>query len=84
MKHSEILTEIQSALEEMFDLAPSRTVETAHLRDDLDLDSIDAIDLAVRLKKIIGKRIELSVLQELKTVGDVVALLEKELQKKTA
>jgi acyl carrier protein len=79
MTRDEILSELQSSLQEMFDIDPSQVVPSAQLRDDLDLDSIDAIDLAVRLKKLIGRRVELSVLKELVSVGDVVDLIEREL-----
>ncbi len=79
MTRTEILSELQSSLKEMFDIEPSQSVEGASLRDDLDLDSIDAIDLAVQLKKLLGRRVDLAVLKELKTVGDVVTLLENEL-----
>jgi acyl carrier protein len=46
------------------------------LLDDLDLDSIDAIDLAVRLQDLTGKRVDESRLREVRTVRDVVELIE--------
>lgn len=80
LTRDEILSELTSSLEEMFDINPASVTMEARLREDLDLDSIDAIDLAVRLKKLIGRRVELSVLKELRTVSDVVLLIEKELR----
>lgn len=79
MNRDEILSELTSSLEEMFDINPASVTLEARLREDLDLDSIDAIDLAVRLKKLLGRRVELSVLKDLKTVSDVVVLIEKEI-----
>jgi acyl carrier protein len=82
MTRDEILSELQSSLEEMFDIDPRKVTPKANLRDDLDLDSIDAIDLAVRLKTLLGRRVELSVLKELRTVEDVVVLIEQEIEAK--
>lgn len=79
MNRQEILSEIKSSLHEMFEIDPDDIVETARLREDLDLDSIDAIDLAVKLKNLLGRRIELSVLRELKTISDVLNLIESEM-----
>ncbi len=84
MNREEILSEIRTSLHEMFELDPEQVVESARLREDLDLDSIDAIDLAVKLKNLLGRRVELSVLKELRTVSDVVTLIEAEVKKGTA
>lgn len=83
MTRDEILSELQSSLKEMFDIDPKDVTPQANLRDDLDLDSIDAIDLAVRLKTLLGRRVELSVLKELRTVQDVIVLIEQETNKPT-
>lgn len=79
MTRDEILSELQSSLHEMFDINPTDVTPEALLRDDLDLDSIDAIDLAVKLKSLLGRRVELTVLKNLRTVNDVVDLIEREL-----
>src|SRR5690606_19265646 len=78
MNRDEILSELRMSLHEMFDIDPATITPSASLRDDLDLDSIDAIDLAVRLKKLLGRRVELAVLKELVTVEDVVNLIANE------
>lgn len=84
MTRDEILSELRTSLHEMFEIEPDDVVESAQLREDLDLDSIDAIDLAVKLKKLLGRRVELSVLKELKTVSDVLDLIEGEMKKGTS
>ena len=78
MTRDEILTELRTSLHEMFEIEATQIVEGARLREDLDLDSIDAIDLAVRLKDLLGRRVELTKLRELVTVGDVITLVENE------
>jgi acyl carrier protein len=81
MKRDEILSEIRTSLHEMFELEPEAIIESARLREDLDLDSIDAIDLAVKLKDLLGRRVELSLLKELRTIADVLDLIENEMRK---
>ncbi len=44
----------------------------AHLYQDLDLDSIDAVDLVVKLREITGKKIEPDAFKQVRTVSDVV------------
>lgn len=84
MNRDEILSEIRTSLHEMFEIEPDAIVESARLREDLDLDSIDAIDLAVKLKDLLGRRIELSLLKELRTVSDVLDLIENQVNKASA
>ena len=68
-------------LHEMFELDTSKITLDANLYSDLDIDSIDAVDLAVRLKELTGKRMQPEVFKSVRTVHDVVnalaALLEK-------
>ena len=68
-------------LHEMFQLDKSTITLDANLYSDLDIDSIDAVDLAVRLKDLTGKRMQPEVFKSVRTVRDVVnalaALLEK-------
>ncbi len=44
----------------------------SNLFEDLDLDSIDAVDLAVRLQQFIDKRISPEEFKQIRTVNDVV------------
>ena len=54
-----------------------RQREDSLLRDDLDLDSIDAIDLAVKIQEITGARVDEAELRHVRTVGDVVDLITR-------
>ena len=68
-------------LHEMFELDRSKITPDANLYSDLDIDSIDAVDIAVRLKELTGKRMQPEVFKSVRTVRDVidalVALVEK-------
>jgi len=73
---SEFLTRLRKVLAEEFEIDPEAVVPDANLYEDLDIDSIDAIDLIVRLKEITGKRIPPDKFKKVRTVGDVVLILE--------
>jgi acyl carrier protein len=68
----EIYTVLQQLMLEMFEL-PSEDVKLdASLKDDLDIDSIDAVDLMVRLRELTGKRINPEDFKNTRSIQDVV------------
>ena len=75
MNRQTILQEVTDVLVEQFELRPDQIKLESHLVNDLDLDSIDAIDMAVRLQDMLGKRIAEEQLHALQTVGDIVDLV---------
>jgi len=81
MTKEDIYPMLVDMLHEMFELDTSKITLDANLYSDLDIDSIDAVDLAVRLKELTGKRMRPEVFKSVRTVQDVVdalaALLEK-------
>ena len=68
----EVLATIRQLMSEMFELAPEDIVPGASLGQDLDIDSIDAVDLMVRLRDITGKRINPEDFKNARTIQDVV------------
>ncbi|WP_432464554.1 acyl carrier protein [Agarivorans sp. QJM3NY_33] len=72
MQRNEIFTLIQSAMVELFELDPEDIVGSALLNDDLDLDSIDAVDLIVHLQNQTKRKIQPEVFKAVRTVDDVV------------
>jgi acyl carrier protein len=62
-------------LNEMFELDKAKITSEANLYTDLDIDSIDAVDLAVKLKELTGKRLQPEVFKNVRTVKDVVDAL---------
>jgi acyl carrier protein len=52
---------------------------TAHLVDDLDLDSIDAVDLAVRIEERTGLSLTEADLKSIQTIQDIVDLIDERL-----
>ena len=76
MTHDEVYAMVVKGLHETFDLDPGRITLKANLYTDLDIDSIDAVDLAVKLQKLTGKRMAPEVFKSVRTVGDVVTAIE--------
>jgi acyl carrier protein len=72
LSKAEIQSELCRALEELFDLPPEKVTPEARLAEDLDLDSIDAVDLMARLQQYTGKRIASAEFKSVRTVSDVV------------
>jgi len=60
-----------------FEFAPEEITETAHLVDDLDLDSVDGVALAVRLEEEADIELTEDELRSLRSVGDVVRLVQR-------
>lgn len=77
MTKDDIYQRIVSILHETFDIAPERVSPAATLKDDLDIDSIDAVDLIVQLKPLVGKRLQPEAFKSVRTVQDVVDALHQ-------
>ncbi|USD21632.1 acyl carrier protein [Microbulbifer variabilis] len=78
----DIFPKLTEILVEMFEVDEEDITEEAHLADDLDIDSIDAVDLIVRLKELTGKKIAPEEFKSVRTVGDVVGAIEKVMAEK--
>ena len=72
MTREEIFATLSEYLQEMFELAPDKVTPDAKLFEDLDLDSIDAVDLVVRLQDLTGRKIKPDQFKTVRTVSDVV------------
>lgn len=72
MAKQQIYLEIKQVLVEQFAIDESRIRPNALLYDELDIDSIDAIDLLVRVKELTGKRIPPEDFQEVRAIEDVL------------
>jgi acyl carrier protein len=59
----------------MFELDKSQITPETNLYSELNIDSIDAVDLAVKLKELTGKRLQPEVFKSVRTVQDVVDAL---------
>jgi acyl carrier protein len=76
VNEAEILERIRAIFQENFAIEPARVTPEAHLFEELDLDSIDAVDLAIKLQEMTGRRIKPEEFKSVRTVGDVIAAVE--------
>ncbi len=75
MNHARLQAWVIALLAEMFELDPAALTAQSNLYAELDIDSIDAVDLAVKLKQLTGKRLQPEVFKTIRTIGDVVDAL---------
>ncbi len=68
----EIYLKVVSIFEELFEIEAQKITLDSNLYQDLDIDSIDAVDLVVELKKVTGKKIQPDEFRSVRTVQDVV------------
>lgn len=74
---AQILEQLRTVLSANFELPPERITLQADLFSDLDLDSIDAVDLAIKLQELTGRRVTPQEFKGIRTVGDVVQTVRR-------
>ncbi|HAT1571862.1 MAG: acyl carrier protein [Kluyvera cryocrescens] len=72
-----IYEEVSTLLVKLFELDPQDIRPDARLYEDLELDSIDAIDMIVHLQKKTGNKIKPEEFKAVRTVQDVVDAVER-------
>ena len=75
MTREEILASLSRILQDTFDIDAARIVPEARLSQDLDIDSIDAVDLIVQLKPLLGRSLQPDAFKSVRTVQDIVDVL---------
>ncbi|MBU2115251.1 MAG: acyl carrier protein [Gammaproteobacteria bacterium] len=68
----DIFAVLQQLMVKEFELDAEQVQLDANLYEDLDLDSIDAVDLVVKLRELTGKKIEPDAFKAVRTVANVV------------
>jgi acyl carrier protein len=72
----EILEWVIDVIKQQFQFVDEELRAATHLVDDLDLDSIDAIDLAVRLEEETGLALGEDELKSIRTIEDIVDMID--------
>ncbi|MEG4682139.1 acyl carrier protein [Enterobacter cloacae] len=72
-----IYQEVSALLIKLFELDPELITPQARLYEDLDLDSIDAVDMVVNLQKKTGHKIKSETFKAVRTVQDIVDVVEQ-------
>ena len=72
MDKEEIYSTLKNVIVDLFEIDAGEITPQANLYEDLDLDSIDAVDLAVKITEITGKRVNPEDFKKVRTVQDLV------------
>ncbi len=73
----EIIQNLAEIIEEVTGIEPSEITVEKSFVDDLDIDSLSMVEIAVQTEDKYGIKIPDEDLASLRTVGDVVAYVEK-------
>jgi acyl carrier protein len=77
MTRDDILIQVKRVLAELFEIDSARVTPEASLYADLEIDSIDAVDLIDHIRRIIGKKVSGEDFRSVKTVGDLISVIER-------
>jgi len=72
MEREKMYGEIRNVLVKQFEIDETLVTPEANLYEELDIDSIDAVDLLVQLREITGQRISPEEFQQVRTINDVL------------
>jgi acyl carrier protein len=76
MTADEAYNEVFAYLTGVFEIPAADIHPNANLKDDLDLDSIDAVDLMVKLQETTGQKVSPQQFETVRTVQDLVGLVQ--------
>ncbi len=79
MTREEIQQSIVEILSDSFELDPDTIKPESTLYEELDLDSIDAVDIFVQLRDLTGRRPDPDRAKEVRTVDELITFVEEEL-----
>jgi acyl carrier protein len=80
----EIIATVDRILVDQFELGADQVVPHARLREDLDLDSLDAADMMIAIEKRFGVRLDDNVARSFTTVEDIHSYVRKLVLEKEA
>ena len=81
MAMQDIFEKLKAILVDTFELEPDEITLSSNLYEDLDLDSIDAVDLIVKVQEYVGKRVQPDDFKSARTVDDVVKIIDSMIDK---
>lgn len=76
LTQEQVLEKLRAWMEDLFEINPGDVQLDANLATDLDVDSIDAIDLVVKIKELTGKQVNPEDFKNVRTVQDVVTVIQ--------
>lgn len=79
-KEQEIYEYLKKSMTELFEIEAEKITPQARIYEDLEIDSIDAIDMIDTLKKYSGHRMSPSDFKEVRNIEDIVRVVAKQLE----
>ncbi|WP_171073724.1 acyl carrier protein [Acinetobacter sp. 742879] len=76
LSQERVLTKLREWMEDLFEIEPETVQLDSNLYSDLDVDSIDAVDLVVKIKELTGKQVKPEDFKNVRTVLDVVTVIQ--------
>ena len=73
----EIFNTVRTALVELFELDVATVVPTARFYDDLEIDSIDTVDLVDHLSRVYERKVSPRDFRAVRTVQDLIDAIER-------
>lgn len=77
MTQQDIFQTLKDTLVEQFELDPDTITPDARLSDDLGLDSIDAVDMILKVQELTGCKVAPEDFKQVRTVGDVEQVIRR-------
>lgn len=72
MTKNDLFERIVTILHDSFEIDRAKIQAETRLYEDLDIDSIDAVDLIVQLKPLLGRSLQPDAFKSVRTVQDVI------------
>lgn len=82
MTTQDIFQTLRDTLVEEFELDPEAITPEARLNEDLDLDSIDAVDMIIKVQELTGCKVGPEDFKQVRTVGDVEQVIQQLVENK--
>ncbi|MFV5490572.1 acyl carrier protein [Acinetobacter sp. ASP199] len=76
LTQEQVLEKLREWMDELFEISPEEVQLDSNLATDLDVDSIDAIDLVIKIKELTGKQVNPEDFKNVRTVQDVVTVIQ--------
>lgn len=77
MNRDEIVSTVNAFLVDEFEIEESLIKPDAHLMDDLEIESLDFVDIVVIIEKDFGFKVDREEMQEVRTLDDLYNYIEK-------
>ena len=77
LTQDEVLDRIRATLVELFDLPAEKIIPQARLFQDLEIDSIDVVDLMDHVRRLTGRKVSAEDFRSVRTVGDLVTVMQR-------